>query len=373
VKENVSLCTVDHKLVLGEKSLAAVKELPVGQAVTTSLKLSQGGGHMFTLINCATADELTISGKIRVKSSWGYLDALDYYKMPIYACALVVTAILVLIYSFAVLSQEDAVRDTQYYCLLLGLMCFAEAAVACGTLYMENEGNTGWGQMVEALYLAKLMYGLTFIMQTVQGLGFTQHRLDWVKTAKCYVVVLLYVLAAMPKISFYSIRPHLALVDGDSVLKSTAPVIGVSCLLLCWVICSLGNLIRELRKRDDGEALAAAKRCAGLFLFLMVSAAFVLVGQLANSGDVSSKSYWSYTLWNDAFASGIFTATIATMMWFSMENYIGKSLQMGALPTNDDDDLENKHLGAAASDEENEAIFGKGPPGADTIGAPDVE
>merc|ERR1719491_383425 len=130
-----------------------------------------------------------------------------------------------------------------------------ESALACGTLWMENEGSAGWGPIVEAIYLAKLTYGLTFMCQTVQGLGFTVHRLDWVTTAKCYVLALVYVLAAMPKIVSLSIRPHLATVDSQDVLKATMHAVIVTAMILCWVIFSLGKLLRELRKRVDDEAV----------------------------------------------------------------------------------------------------------------------
>merc|ERR1711933_466945 len=110
---------------------------------------------------------------------------------------------------------------------------------------------------------------------------------------------MVYVLAALPKICFFNARPHLANVEGNNAaFKSAGPVIVVAALILCFVVWSLANLIKELSKRDDGEVLVAAKRWVGLFLFLMVSSGFVLIGQLS-SLEVTSASYWSYALWND--------------------------------------------------------------------------
>jgi len=373
VADNISMCTEDHIFRIDPRHSAVTKEISsTAGAVSAQLKLSEGGAHMFMIVNCQSNDAVTVGGSVRVKNSWGYLDGTDYYKLPVYACALGVSLISIFVYGVVIMQQEETIRDTQYYCLLLVFMSLVEAGLACGNLYMENEGMPTWHSIVEAVYLAKLMYGLTFMAQTAMGLGFTVHRLDWVTTTKCYVIVLVYVLAAMPKIRILSIRPHLALFDTRDIIQATAPVVIVTSVILCWLVWSLGSLMRELRKRDDSDALAACKRIAGLFGSLMVAASLTLVGQMGMSEKEVAKSTWKFALWNDAIASATFLAIIIAMMYFSMENFVGIALQMDQLPTNEldvEDAADSPNNKGGAHDDEEEAIFGEGPPSAQTIGA----
>merc|ERR1712129_245923 len=95
-----------------------------------------------------------------------------------------------------------------------------------------------------------------------------------------------------------------------------------------------------------------------------------LVGQVFITEKGVAKANWKFAVWNDAIASATFGTVVITMMYFSMENYVGKSLQMGQLPTNEgdvEDDASPK--GDAAGEDEEEAMFDQGPPTAATIGA----
>merc|ERR1712232_1212409 len=68
------------------------------------------------------------------------------------------------------------------------------------------------------------------------------------------------------------------------------------------------------------------------------------------------ESLWMYAFWNDAMPSASLIVATAMMMYLSMENYVGKSLQMGALPTQDLDleEGDEKAMQIDQMDEEDE-------------------
>merc|ERR1719401_1741140 len=117
------------------------------------------------------------------------------------------------------------------------------------------------------------MFGFTFILQIAQGLGFTTEKLDGWATAKCYFIVICYVIAALPKISLFSMRPHLAAVQPNDVLNSAGPLVAVTVLALAWLAGSLKGTFSMLRKMDDTEALQAAKRISTLVFVVITVAA----------------------------------------------------------------------------------------------------
>merc|ERR1719384_448740 len=118
------------------------------------------------------------------------------------------------------------------------------------------------------------------------------------------------------------------------------------------------------------DALAACQRIGGLFLFLMIVASMTLAGQVSMTEKVVAKANYKFAVMNDAIASATFGTVVIAMMYFSMENYVGKSLQMGTLPTTE---VDAEAQGSSPKkleedDDEGEAIFGQRPPTADTIG-----
>merc|ERR1712150_132731 len=127
---------------------------------------------MLTIANCQVPGQVMLSGSVAVRNKWGYLDTLDYWKVPVYGCSLVFSAGLAILYLVALARQEGEVRSIQSSCVVLVLLSLLEAGVQCHSLQRENaSGLPSWGRFGDGLYLVKSAYGLVLFVAIAQGTG----------------------------------------------------------------------------------------------------------------------------------------------------------------------------------------------------------
>merc|ERR1719512_182540 len=120
------------------------------------------------------------------------------------------------------------------------------------------------------------------------------------------------------------------------LIQVVVPVAIVGGAAFCSAVVLLGSTLVELRVLNADRALQACRRVAMLNLFLSVSSAVALAGQVFLAlGARDTDSAWQHAFWNDAFASATFLVLTCILMYLSMEDFVGKEIEIHSVPARD--------------------------------------
>mmetsp|Transcript_79479 Transcript_79479/g.204568 ORF Transcript_79479/g.204568 Transcript_79479/m.204568 type:complete len:545 (-) Transcript_79479:66-1700(-) len=307
--------------------------------------LKRTGVYLLVITNCGESAEVTISGKVLVRNSFGFLPGNEYGKLLLYA------GVAVAYFASSIFWVALSLRHWQdliyiHYCIsvvvILGLI---EAILWWGYLAQWNATGISYHLFLSCAILisgSKTVVTFILVLVTSLGKGVTKPNLEGSTLMKIWALGILYVVLDFTRMYVSELRQRYSL-SVKFVATTTLPTATLSAIIMTWVFIAVSGLLKDLREQGQDVKLRLYQRFACIMVFGLLVAIAALLLQLYDLPG-RAHEWWSYHwMCTDGVTTSAFLLFILSMMCIWMPEEGGKrmaySQQIGARDDKDDMDF----------------------------------
>jgi len=285
--------------------------------VDLQIPILQTGTYTILFANCGGNVSATVSGRVTVRNSYGYLPGNEYRKLPFYKALLLVYALLFLLWIGLSIQGWSGLFRIQVLMggvLLSGLV---EAAIWCATLTDWNSTGVRPVQLNTLAVLASIFKTrCSHMLALVASLGWgvTRPHLECGTVVKVALLCVFVSTADVVHSYFLTFRQNPPMA-WEATFISWVPVALLNVMVYFWIFRALTANIDMMRERGQQEKLSLFERLWNILLLalsLTVITVLIQIYVITLSLDVRWRYQW---LFSDAGSHVLHASVMVAMMY----------------------------------------------------------
>lgn len=291
----------------------------VSRTAAIQTPINSTGVYVLVVSNCGAKHfhDGTLYGEVVVKSAYGYLSGLDYYKMPFYGVLALVYICLTLLWScLCLLYRKELFRI--HICLgwaiVLGLL---ESCLWFLNYYIVNlSGNRAWVAFLAATWfsVAKTIFSYMLVLVGSMGWGITKPYLDSCTVCKISALSGIFIVLDFTRRVVLSFRHTSPVLPVSFVFGILLPISVLNGVIFYWVFNCLGRLMEELQAKKQDEKLLLFTRLWKILLFALCASTLSQFHEFFNVSRGIEERWRQHWFFADGMSHLLFMVPLIGMM-----------------------------------------------------------
>jgi len=299
----------------------------LGAKRDAKMTIRDTGAYMLAVSNCGQFTDARISGKVVVKSPYGFLPGSDYPKLRLYewlSIAYMAIGLVWMVFSVRYFKELLSIHSCIGCVILLGLI---ESFLQCWFLSDWNSSGVRSNPLfflAAVAGVAKSTFSYVILLITSLGWGVTRPHLDKDTSKTIEYACIAYIFFSILREAFEE-HTHSQWSTLPFLLLTFLPASMLSGFIFYWILSALSSLIESFQDRKQMEKLLLFKR---FYWTIVVACGVAVVASFAECVHLSNPTdkwmnQWKYT---DGVFDVLFVLVLVVMMFLWAPHKQGQSV-----------------------------------------------
>jgi len=313
----------------------------------TTFIIPETGVYNVVILNCGTSPGLgSLTGKVSVFSSYGYLPGNDIFKVPLYGIISVIYSLVLTMWFILCIRHWGQVIHIHHCLSAVVVLGFLESFMWY-TFYSHwnSTGTRNMFLMFLSISLTVLKNILSYMLVLVASLGWglTRPSLDVATSTKIQVIVFFYFILDFIRQSAMQFRISHGL-SVTIVITCIVPISLLNSIIFLWIFNSLTTITERLAETNQHEKLRIFTLFwTSLVITLIVGSMVLFVEVLMTSRDIT-RQWRVQWLFIDCIPHMLYLAVLIAMIWLWCPNSNSKRYAYSREVPTEDEQVTAKEL-----------------------------